>query len=157
MGEGIEDSWQIEIPHGDKWKCCVARDGLKCAFYWGNNNPKPRSSSNWKWWEQWMFSVEREYSLLWLVWAGCLFTAPPGGQRQLNPFAVQTVGGRTVCQICLLIQTLSLDPLVSRNTYLFLAIALNPLIQSQVFVYWHWLQSGVQEAAAHSLRQASRP
>lgn len=78
---------------------------------------------------------------LFCIWACRLFTAPPGGQQQHNTFVVQTAGGLTACQICLRIQTQSLDPLVTCNTYLLFSVNQNPVIQSHFFVCWHWLWS----------------
>lgn len=91
------------------------------------------------------------------VGARCLFTAPPGAQQQLSLVNEQTVGGLTACQICLLIQTLSLDPLVTCNTYLLFSITQNAPIQTHFLACWHWLQRGVYAAAALSFRRASGP
>ena len=83
--------------------------------------------------EQPVFSVDRTFSLVACVLV--LSLLPLVDDSDTAPCAVQTVGGLTVCQICLLIQTLSLSTLVTCNTYLFSSITQNPVIQTRSFFF----------------------
>lgn len=75
-----------------------------------------------------------EGSPLGLVLSACRpLTAPPGGQHHHNRLVVQTVGGLTVCQICVLVQTLSVDAVVTCGTYLVFSITQNPVIHTPFF------------------------
>lgn len=109
--------------------------------------------------EQPVFSVDRTFSLVACVWVPSLL--PLVDDSDTAPFAVQTVGGLTVCQICLLIQTLSLSTLVTCNTYLFSSITQNPVIQTHSLFFFHLLtltaEWSVLRRGTFICVQASRP